>query len=436
MWFAKLFQRRQDQKAVAEVLERIVGVPVHQFKDFSDYLSAASKKLWATWRACDIVGQAVMQTQYSLTRDGKSDPVKVAGLSDLLEAPNQLQTFQELLYLTVLHVKLTGNAFWYLGSAGGRRIDAILPLNPKRVSIVPGNQNNVAGYLLKVRGVNVPLTVEEVIHFKRPHPDHDYMGIGDMEAGETVFNECINRDRWAEGFWKNGASPSGVLTLNTDRPPSQQDWEQAKAKWQGEYGGVKNSGKTAWLAGNWTYLQLGLTAQEMQNLEHTRNTIETIFLIHGVPLSVAGVREAANYATASIDEQRFRKYTVAPMCRIIQDTVNTDLVPRFVEGVQFTFAIAGLVNAGQVVTEYAPAFDRGIISINEFRQLMGLPTDPDNPLWNAHYITAGLTPLELAGVPAQGVEDEAKAIVQRSIQHALSDPAPALDGYPARRRFD
>lgn len=104
---------------------------------------------------------------------------------------------------------------------------------------------------------------------------------------------------------------------------------KAKDRWQKEYGGKENAGKVAWLSGDWSYQQLGLTPAEMQDIEKSKWSVEQIFLLHGVPLSVAGIKEAANFATADIDNQRFKEYTVLPDVLTLQDTINTDLVQGF-----------------------------------------------------------------------------------------------------------
>jgi HK97 family phage portal protein len=393
------------------------GVALHQFANYESYLEAGTRKVWATFKSCDLVGQSVMDTPFGLYRNKGTKPVEVQGLSDLLKAPNDTMTFAELLYLTVCHLKMTGNAFWAKDqpNANGDRPLALYPLNPKRIKIVPNKDRpGVSGYLYRPNNTLEPIPFEanEVMHFKRPHPNNDYWGLGDIEAAEPMFNDHINRSAWAEGFWKNGASPSGVLICK-EQVSDQNAWDKAKAKWQKDYGGKGNAGKTAWLTGDWRYEQLGFSSQEMQDIEKQKYEIESIFVLHGVPLSVAGIRDAANYATAAIDDQRYRQYTVKPMIKIIQDTTNTDLVVGFGEGLELRFNLSGLTNVAQVVESYVQLFDRGVISVNEFRELIGRERIED-ALYEQHFISAGLVPIDLAGVQdTQPAAAAAQDIVKR-----------------------
>lgn len=373
------------------------GLPLTKFSDYSSYLHSGLKKVWAHWKAADIVAEAVSQTQMSVTRNGQ--PANQPELARLLEVANDEMTFVDLIYLLVMHIKFTGNAFVYMQTNGGRRPVALHSLNPKRVEIVPNSDGTLRGYLLSVgnAGKKVPFEPEEVMHFMRPHPDNDFWGLGETEAGESMLQESVNRADWSGNFWKNGAAPSGVLVEKSDVHPNPLDFDKAKAKFTKEYSGRENSGKLAWLIGKWEYVRLGLTQEEMQSIESQKWTVEQIFMLHGVPLSVANAKEAANYATASIDEVRFRKYTVGPMVRRISDTLSSDLAPMFGSGLEIKFMLSSLENIVGLMEGVAPAFDRGILSINEAREILGLAADRENEEWEKRFIMGSLVPLEFAG---------------------------------------
>jgi HK97 family phage portal protein len=437
--FTKALQRLTFRRKAVTAVERLFGgIPIHQFRNYESYLQAVSKKVWAAWKACDICANSVSNTPFVVKRAGGTDPVKVPELEQLFSAPNPFQTWRELEYLSVMHIKATGNGFWYKAEANlqGDRPRQIFPLNPRRIKIVPDERTgDPRGYIYQgTNGLQIPFDLEEVIHFRRPHPNNDYYGLGDIEPGEAIYNDHINRNTWGEGFWKNGASPSGILICE-DNITDEKEWEQIKLKWKKDYQGMDNTGKQAWLSGKWRHEQLGLNAAEMQNIEQAKWNVEQIFLMMGVPLSVAGIRDAANYATADIDNQRFKEYTILPIVLLLQDTINTDLIHGWDPRLTLTFNVTGLINVGKVVQELGPAFDRGWITINEARERMGLDRDDDNPIWNQHFINAGLVPIELAGVSANGgaTDQAAQAMIQRFIeskQKGPHDPAAIPTGQP------
>jgi HK97 family phage portal protein len=404
------------------------GIESHQLFNYESYLVAGSKKCWALYKACDVISKVMMDTPLQLRKKGgNGDIVKNADLDRLLTVPNDMETFGEMIFKLGFHLELTGNGFWVKDEVNfqGQRPRQLFSLNPKRVRIVLDKDHGIKGYLYRVEGIGteVPFETSEIIHFRIPHPNNDYWGLGIVEAAEDLFQTFINRTAWESKFWKNGASPSGVLICE-DQVTDEANWKAAKLQWAKEYGGPENSGKTAWLTGKWKYEQLGLSNVEMENIEGSRWTVEQIFMQAGVPLTVAGLKDAANFATARQDDLRFRRYTVKPLLTFIQQTINSDLVEGFNPGLEAIFEIAGLVDLDNLRENFVPLFDRGAISINELRKMAGLMPDPSNPLWEQHFISAGLMPLELSGVADMGRTEEAqRGIIQRQIQALLNPQA-------------
>lgn len=410
------------------------GIPLHKFSDYGSFIAAGTGKVWSSFKACDTTALAALEAPLQIV-NGKGDVIENPQIQALLDNPNETFNFSELIYLSIMHLKMTGNAFWYKSEANlkGDKPRSLIPLNPKRVKIVP-TEDGIRGYLLKTSNQDIPFDPEEIIHFKRPHPDNDYWGIGDIEAAQEVFNEHINRTTWGKTFWKNGASPSSVLICE-DQVEDEVAWEKAKRKFHAEYGGAKNAGKTAWLTGKWTYQQVGMSAVDMQDLEKSKLTEEQIFLAHGVPLSVAGVRDAANYATAEIDDVRFRRYTVAPLLRLIGDALSTDLFAGYNPALKAKFALGGLIPITKIVQDMTPLFDRGIVSINEIRERLGMDAKAD-PMFETHFVNAGLVPLDLAGIGNVGqIEDQSRQLMADFVRRTLiPTPDPFRNGEHQTRR--
>lgn len=421
--------RALDGKAAVIPIESMFGgllargLELAKFSSYEDYLRVGSKKCWATFKSCDLIGKVVMDTPYKFTRrGGDGTEMESTQAGALLNNPNPFETFSEMLYKLVFHLKLTGNGYWAKDEANamGDRPKAIYSLNPKNVRLVIHPKKGVTGYEYRVNGLIIPYDLEEVLHFRNPHPNNDHYGLGDIEAGEDLFNDFINREAWAQNFWRNGASPSGIL-LHTDQVTDQAAFDLLKAKWRRDYGGGRNSGKTAILTGNWKYEKIGLSASEMQNIESSKFTLQQIFHLHGVPLSIAGLEAAANFATARVDDLIFRRYTIKPICKLIRDTLQSDLVEGFQPNVDFNFNIAGLIDVEQVVQQLVPLFDRGAVSINELREQIGLAPKTDDPLFEQHFMNAGLVPLELAGVANQEpTEEQAAATIRRFMIESVS----------------
>lgn len=399
----------------------INSLPISHLRDYDSYLWAGSRKVWASWKSCDLCAKQITNLPRGIFKDGAGDdPIFHKELTPLLTVANPHETMSELLTKIIFHLKLTGNAFIAKDQCDlmGNRPKYLYAMNPRRVILALDRNSEVGGFTYVVgNGHVIPFDVQEVVHIKMAHPDRDYWGLGEVESAEPTFNEFINRQTWTEKFWENGASMSGILyQKDQDRQTDVQAWEEAKRKFYKEYHGANNSGKTAWLSGDWGYLKMGLTAQEMQSIEKETWTVEQIFHQHGIPLTVAGIEKAANRATAEVDDIRFLKYTIVPLCKLIEERMNLSIVHGFDPSLNWRFSIQGLVDIEKISQALPLLFGCGIFSINEGRVLMGLP-EIDDPLYDQHFLNAGLVPLETAGFSAlDQTNQQAQEIIKRFVQ--------------------
>ena len=405
-----LMNSGDDDDAVTRVLGGMLdvqpGVRTHKFAGYTSYLEAGTKLVWASARAVDITANVIISTDMELVPRDQNDKKKKRvikpdpDLVKLLANPNPYDTISEMLYLWVCHMKFTGNAFWLkdeMNMLGQPK--AIYALNPRMMTIVPDKGEKVAYYIYTVNGHEVRFETDEIIHFKRPHANNAVWGLGEIEQGESLYEEFINQSLYRTRFMANGAMPSGVLVKDDDQV-DQVQWDELKLKFEEKYGGAKNAGKTAWLNGKWSLLQMGITAQHMQEMEKAKVNVEHIFLNHAVPLSVAGFG-SANYATAKQEEINHRKHACLPLVNIFTDKINSEqgLVMAFNPTLMLDFALTGLIDVEQVGKDYAWLMDRAGLTPNQARELAGLPRI-ENPMLDQYFMLATLVPVEMAGLAA------------------------------------
>ena len=396
-----------------------------KLNDYHSFLEAGTGSVWASFRACDIVANSVMQTGFNLINEESGNFIDNdrTGLMDLIRNPNEMDTFEELMYLYVLHIKLTGNFFLLKDKINQitKQPEELYPLIPSRVKIVTDekNEGKILHYEYKVNGSITEFSPEEVIHFKRPNAINEYWGIGDIQAGKGLYKDYINRDILNEHFQQNGGLPSGVL-VNEEFDGEEGEWERVKSIWSNQYAGKKNLGKIAWLTGKWNFIKLGMTSEQMQQIERDRQNVHQIFLNHGVPLSIAGIDKAANYATSRQDYINFKKYTCYPLALAFFRKLNKELVKYYNDDYKIDFVVNGLVDGEAVVREFLPLLSQGAITPNELRDLAGLPK-VDNPLLDSFYINTQLIPMEMVGL-ANSFGDVPNEIIENQVETAGGDP--------------
>jgi HK97 family phage portal protein len=306
------------------------------------------------------------------------------------------------------HMKLCGTAYWMKDAINGAGQPlALYPLLPQYVSAIPDPKIKVSGWEYKVNGTILKLKPEEMIQFRRPHPNNLIMGLGDVEAGQDTLSGYIDRNALDEQFLANGAQPSGVLTKK-EAVEDEGQWQAFREKWRKDYAGTANSGKTAFLNGDWSYHKLGLTMQEMQAIERERWSIEQIFLIHGVPLSVAGLKDAANYATSRQDDIAFRRNECVPLLDLLTGRLNMTggLAQCYNPAYRYVYDLGGLIDVEQMTKDYGPMVSLGAMTPNELRAMCGLQKS-DDPYLDQFYIQRNLVPLFMAGMSGAGTDPNA-----------------------------
>ena len=85
-------------------IERLTNFKLSELTNYESYLKGATEKVWASFKACDITSNTVLQTQYDVINES-GGVVKNAELDNLISQPNPHDTFEELLYLTCFHLK-------------------------------------------------------------------------------------------------------------------------------------------------------------------------------------------------------------------------------------------------------------------------------------------------------------------------------------------
>ena len=402
-----------------DFIEVRLGVPLHKFKDYNSYLETGCKKVWATYRSCKLISAVIVSATFKtqIGEDDESERVVAAG--KFLSKPNPFDSWEELVEMWLFHMELCGNAYWLKDEVDllGRP-KYLYPLLPQHVTIIPDGKNKVAKYVYKINGKEIRFDPEEIIHFRNIHPRSLHFGMGSIEPSEPLYNKFINADSLEEAFMAQGAQVSGVMSREDPGGSiTEEQWDVLKKKFNLDYSGKKNAGKTAFLNGKWSYHKLGLSHQEMQSIERDQWTIQQIFLNHGVPLSVAGIEGAANYATAKQDETNFRRYKVVPMIDALVGKINADGFFRGTHGdeLMLVYELSGLIDVEQITKEYLPLVESGAMTRNELREKCGLPVQEDNVFLDQSMVPANIVPIEMAGFsdPEAAIDAEIKTLKRR-----------------------
>lgn len=397
-------------------IDLVNHVRVDPLDSYEKYIKTGTGQVWATFVACNLVANVLVSTTFQVVKSGSGTPLDGTKhpLAKLIAQPNEWDSWEDLIYQWVFHIKLTGNAYWLKNQVNGYGQPLeLIPLLPQYVKIIPDQTSRIKEYQYQVNGLCITYSPEEIIHFRRPHPNSFILGIGDIEPSRSLYESFITGNELQKQVYSNGAVISGVLS-NDSEMLSQEEFDHAVESFRSKYEGKKNAGKTAFLTGKWSYTRLGMTNSELQSLERDKTSVEQIFINHGVPLSVAGIKDAANYATSKQDAIAFRKQACLPLADILVGKLNSEkgLTPAYRDKtLKIDYNMSGLVDIEQMVKENQPLLESGALTPNELREKCGLARI-DDPYLDQYFIKSNLIPMELSGMGmGESLEESARTVV-------------------------
>jgi HK97 family phage portal protein len=131
---------------------------------------------------------------------------------DLMKSVNIYgQTFRDILYLTVVHLDLFGNAYGYIVRNRLNMPEEILLLNPERVRMEFSRDYSAFVYKYNDRGKEITYTSDEIIHFRLPDPLSNFKGKATISALVDTLLSDYYQSRYQSNFYRNDARPGFFL---------------------------------------------------------------------------------------------------------------------------------------------------------------------------------------------------------------------------------
>jgi HK97 family phage portal protein len=254
------------------------------------------------------------------------------GLRDLLARPNPVQSWFDFIESIMVHLELTGNAFIEKASFDRfGRPHALFPLNPSRVTVVPGRKG-VEGYIYDVNSNRVGFKPEEVMHIRYAHPCNDWYGLSPLSAARLSIDVDKGSLEWNRNFMGKGAWPAGAVETANDLDDTTVRRLKAELK-RVVNRGKDGVGQILLLTGGLKYHPIAISPKDLDWLDARRMSRDEILGIYGVPFAVAGLysNESTTARSAGVSQQviNFYLFTVFPKLEKVYAALNRELTPLF-----------------------------------------------------------------------------------------------------------
>jgi HK97 family phage portal protein len=302
----------------------------------------------------------------------------------LLNRPNPFMTGGEYSELQNSYMELNGECF-ALKVRNNIGVPAQLwPLPPHRMSVVPGIEQFITGYVYTIGDQQIPLEIDQVLHLKMPNPYNPYRGIGAVQATAVDIDTEDFAARWNRNFFYNEGRPDGILRIGGTVP--KEDYERFRADWNQKHVGLANAHKTAVIRGDTIdYKQITLSQSDMDFLNLRHLSRDNILGVFGMPGSMMGIQEVGSRARAEADDYIYGRHILRPRYNRYRDLYNVGLVPDFDARLVLECTSPVPENREATIKEAVDTWKAGIIRRNEARAILGRDPDPDDEIGDEYY---------------------------------------------------
>ena len=254
----------------------------------------------------------------------------------VLSAPNPYMSGYNLRQYTAAALVLEGNAYWFIERLGTKNIKELWPLIPGKVRAVATKEKLIDHYLYTVNGREIKINYSEMIHFKSSNPNSFVYGQGSLTAAKNTVATDIFAQVWNKAFFQNSTRPDSVLESDNTLPDGVR--KRIKESWKEMHQGPSKHGKTAILDAGLKHKIISENMKDMDFVNLKKEMRIEILASFGVPPSVAGLLEFANYSNMKEQVKTFWSNTLKPLIVNIKDTLT-------VRGKQITLKMDAVFDA-------------------------------------------------------------------------------------------
>lgn len=390
----------------------------HPAKLMAEAQALFHTQTWVAAAERAIVGRYVRAPWHLEQADGDTvgkdaSPAEQA-IAKLIEQPSEKRSRRQLWSLTLRHMGLCGNGFWFLdqrAALNGTPLQ-VLYINPARMTPVEDEAKNLLGWLMDAAdnpltrpGVKaVPFQLEEVIHFTLDEPDAGHWGIG---IAESAYNKLLLdklADTHTAQILASGGRIAGLLSPKQGASTMNDDQWQATVKDYRNIVGDPDAAKRLHIVrGPVDFTETASKPSELQLEELSKASRENILAAWGVPESQIGIMQ-----TSGLNSGEHVKYEEAALWQgaiefrgdAFEEKVQNELLDLFGLGLKLVVDTPAFDDQQPL---YVNAEKAKVVplTVDERRALVGLDPLEDREVGAAIFLDKGMVQINTTALPEE-----------------------------------
>lgn len=329
-------------------------------------------QLSGVWSCVKLISETVASlplTIYENTADGRKKADLLA-LSTLFNGKvnryqNKVEFFETVLVNLIIH----GNSYCVIQKTGGR-ITGLLPIMAAQVQTVLLDDGTVVHEYYYDGGVKVYAS-DSIWHLKMM--GNGIVGLSPLAYQRNTLGIAQAAESAVTKIYRNGAKPSGVLSIDRVLTTAQRDAIRANFSTLV----TTNDERLLVLEGGMKFDAISLSPQDIELLASRQFQLSEICRWYGVPSVMVNDTSSTTVWGSGIEQivAGFYKVTLRPILEKIEQSMVVNLLGDTSGKYEVEFNFEGLLRADQKsrFDGYRVGIQGGILTPNEARNMEGLP---------------------------------------------------------------
>jgi HK97 family phage portal protein len=355
-------------------------VTLSDYQDSGAAGAAGVLALSAAWACVNLLAGTIASLPLMVYRTDRQGRRTVAADHPLYrvlhDSPNADQTAMDFWEFVCACLEMHGNAYSEVERAADGRVIALSPpLVPEMVSVRRASNGDIE--YRWTEGQRPRRETQERILHVRGFGGSPLGGLSTLTFGRQAFGLARSVNSAAYSTFRNGAKPSGVLSV--DKALTKPQRTEAEELLQEKYTGALNAGVPMLLDNGLKWQSISINPEDAQMLESRGFSVEEICRFFGVPPHMVGHTDNSTSWGTGLEQQTlgFQKFTLRRRLKRIEQALEKQLLTARdrADGITVEFNLEGLLRADSAARSafYGNMTRIGVMTINEVRALENLP---------------------------------------------------------------
>lgn len=280
----------------------------------------------------------------------------------VVRLPDSNRSRSAFIKRTVTDLAMYGNAFWRMSKSSNGQVNGLQALEPDHVH-VHFTKAGIKRYTYS----NKEYTDNDIAHLRLNEIPGEVLGVGPLQMHKEFFTNALELTHYNNAVLENGV-PLGFL--KTDKILTSEQADSYSNRWME----VTQTGKIPTLGQDLDFRGVSMSPKDLLLVEQLNYIERVIAVSFGVPpamLEVPVSGTSLTYQTRKDLEETLYRLGISAYLGEIESGFNKAL-PR---GSYVKFDIASRLKPSETerYSNYSTALEQGFMTINEVRELEGLP---------------------------------------------------------------